>query len=384
MLEENLLHYVSYADQLQTFHDIWKNKGVNWNFNFNLSEDIKNLNAVYDGRIAYHGELHDHAATGGNSDGHYTLEQWKAGMEELGMDFAAILDHRQTAHMTNAAWDNAMFIGGTEVMSYISDYDKDNNKLHYNMIFSNVVDFQNAVSAFSPFGYTYNSTKKMYEFSYPTLTVKQMQQLVQLVKDNNGMFVHVHPKADGYMDYDDPLKYYFADWTGLEVFYMDDAATTEENYQLWVALLAQGKKIWATAGSDKHAEPNTSALTTIYAEEKQADAYLNHAKNGDMVCGSVGIRMCIGDTPMGGQTRFIGKRLVFSVGDFHESVYDPTHTYRVDLIDDSGVVRSQIFDASKPFYYSVDADDAALFYRVEVFDATTNTRIAIGNPIWNK
>lgn len=384
-LEENVLDYVPDADQLQKFQDTWKSKGLNWNFDFKLSDDIKNLNTVYSKRTAYHGELHDHAATGGNSDGHYTLEQWKVGMEELAMDFAVIADHRQLIHMTSDAWDNSLFIGGTEVMSYISDYDKNNNKLHYNLIFSNTGDFENVVSAFTPFDYSYNSSKKIYEFSYPTLTVKQMKELIQLVKENNGLFVHVHPKAEGYIDYDDPSKYYFADWTGLEVFYMDDAATTEENYKLWTDLLAQGKKIWATAGSDKHAAPNTTALTTIYSDQKNAKNLLGYAKTGDMVCGPIGIRMCVGSTTMGGETDFAGQRLVFFVGDFHESL-DLSHTYEARLISDTGVVYSQKFDASKPFYYGMKANDSAKFYRVEVYDLTSGSTlpVAIGNPIWNK
>ena len=385
ILEENLWNYVTYADQLQSFQRTWKNNGVNWNFDFSVSEDIKILNRLYSDRVAYHGEFHDHAATGGNSDGHYTLAQWKQGMEDLGMDFASILDHRQTIHMSAEDWDNTMFIGGSEAMSYISDYGQTNNKLHYNMLFSSAGNLENVVSGFSPFNYRYNSSKQMYEFTYPTITVKQIQQLIQLVRNNGGMFVHVHPKADGYLDYTDPLKYYFADWTGLEVFYMDDAATTQENYQLWVDLLAQGKKIWATAGSDKHAAPNTTALTTIYSDEKTAESLLSFAATGDLVCGPVGIRMCVGTATMGSEIDFAGQRLIFSVGDFHESL-DANRTYRVDLVSDTGVVYSQEISDAQPFYYGMDADDAAKFYRVEIYDTTSTSTlpVAIGNPIWNK
>ena len=34
-------------------------------------------------------------------------------------------------------------------------------------------------------------------------------------------------------------------------------------------------------------------------------------------------------------------------------------------------------------YLRTNADPNCKYYRVEVYDVTTNTRIAIGNPIWN-
>ena len=34
-------------------------------------------------------------------------------------------------------------------------------------------------------------------------------------------------------------------------------------------------------------------------------------------------------------------------------------------------------------YMALDADDTAKFYRVEVYDVTSQYQVAIGNPIWN-
>ena len=245
------------------------------------------------------------------------------------------------------------------------------------------------VSSIDLYKYRYDSDKGIYVFNYPNLTVAQIQEVIQLVKDNGGMFTHVHPKSSSYIQSDDPLMYWFADWTGLEVFYgysgyAPTRSVTDKNYQLWVDLLAAGKYVWATAGSDKHAAANTDALTTIYSEKADAETYFSHMKVGDTTCGPVGIRMCVGDTVMGSQTDFSGKRLAFCVADFHEVAYDETHTYHVELISDTGVIYSTEFDASQPFYYGMDADDSAKFYRVEVFDDTTGYRIAIGNPIWNE
>ena len=105
---------------------------------------------------------------------------------------------------------------------------------------------------------------------------------------------------------------------------------------------------------------------------------------GDFVCGPVGIRMCIGDTRMGGQCDFTDGRLVFSVSDFHRSVKNPEHDYHAVLISDRGIVSSVEISCEEPACFSVDVDKDARFYRVEVFDTTQNLRIAIGNPIWNK
>lgn len=391
LAEGNLYNYVNDAENLKNFADTWNKAGASWKLDFDLSEDEKKILAVYGGTAAYHGEAHDHAATGGKSDGNFTLNQWKKGMDSLDMDFATIVDHRQSSHMELSDWDDTLFIGGSEASTLVQGdgYEDGKNKMHYSMIFTDPDALEYVVTKtiveykIGPFTNYYNI------FNYPPLSVSDVQTLIQAVKDKGGMFVQVHPKSDGYIQSDDPLMYWFADWTGLEVFYgyggyAPEQAVNQDNYTLWTDLLAAGKKIWATAGSDQHAAPNTAALTTIYAEKADATTIFSHMKVGDSTCGPVGIRMCVGDTVMGSETDFAGKRLVFCVDDFHEVAYDPDHTYHVELISDTGVVYSAAFDASQPFCYGMDADDSAKFYRVEVIDDTAGYRIAIGNPIWNK
>ena len=56
-----------------------------------MEQDVKHLQDLYEGRKPYHGEMHDHAATGGTSDGTRPLSHWKGAMEALKIDFAAIL-----------------------------------------------------------------------------------------------------------------------------------------------------------------------------------------------------------------------------------------------------------------------------------------------------
>ena len=91
--------------------------------------DVSHLEALYEGRVAYHGDIHDHAATGGKSDGHKTLTEWKEGLDAFFMDFAGILDHKQTLHMKLPEWDNSIFIGGSEAAAKITDSKASSNSL---------------------------------------------------------------------------------------------------------------------------------------------------------------------------------------------------------------------------------------------------------------
>ena len=116
--------------------------------------------------------------------------------------------------------------------------------------------------------------------------------------------------------------------------------------------------------------------------QKKNKSYLSHFRAGDLVCGPVGIRMCMGDTLMGGSCRFTDKRLVICVGDFHKSVRFEEHSYRVDIISDEGTIESHDIVCTDKSYFAIDAEDKK-FYRVEVFDTTRDLRIAVSNPIWN-
>lgn len=201
------------------------------------------------------------------------------------------------------------------------------------------------------------------------------------------MFSHVHPKFDGYLKSDNPLDYWFADETGLEVWCSDkdrdmNDPSNQAGYKLWTDLLALGKRVWATAGHDGHRDPSAKSLATVYAEEKHADSLLSHLRVGDSTCGAIGIRMAIGDSKTGSQTDFAGKRLSICVSDFHESV-DSTHTYRMDLYQDADVIFSQEISATEENWFALDADEAANFYRAEIYDETAGVIVAIGNPIWN-
>lgn len=353
--------------------------------------DKTKLESMYTGRLPYHGELHNHAKTGGKADGNNTLAEWIQLMEERRIDFAAIVDHRQSIHMYLDEWDDACFIGGTEpaVPTLVGSKAKQKT-LHYNMIFADAAKFEAHLKAISSFRYTPAEDGNGGFYNYVSFNVSEMQTMVQSVLDHGGFFVHVHPKFDEYIISDDPLDYWFVDGTGLEI------ATTEggkqlmnykdniEAYELWVDLLELDKRIFATIGNDSHYVSTVESLTTIYATEKTPQAFVDYARAGDMTAGPVGIRMNIGDVTTGGITSFENGRLVLSVGDIHEQVYDPTHQYGIELYDDGGIIFSTEIDPTETTYFAMDTDNSRKFYRAVVVDLTDGVRIAVGNPIWNE
>ncbi len=341
-------------------------------------KDIAYLDGLYAGRRAFFGELHDHAKTGGTSDGHRTLEHWKGAMEALQMDFAAILDHKQVRHMYLPEWEDGVFIGGTEPGANILDIECQNCNLHYNMIFEGPAPLEALLEEFPEYRFTGGVEG---HFIYPGFTTPRFRELIAAVKAHGGFFVHPHPKQQ--LISDDPLHYWYADETGLEVFYNGKDNYLKENYQLWTTLLAMGKRIWACAGGDAHRCAHDHALTAIYAEERKNASYISHLREGDFTAGAVGIKMCIGDMKMGGKCGFDGKRLMLCVGDYHVSVADRVHKYCVKLLSDEGEVFSEEITCTEPAYFAIDVEDKK-FYRAEVYDMSHDKLIAIGNPIWNE
>ena len=413
LLSDHIYEYHAHAKTLQNFMDKWDDRGLtgsDWNFDYQVPAAVIALQKQYAGTTAYHGELHDHADTGGTSDGNYTLTEWLTGMKQLDMDFAAIVDHKQYLHMELPEWDNKYFIGGSEAMAMPKDLAAaTQTKMHFNMIFHDPMDLKAAVEEYDAlypnagFRHYTDATTGEWHFTYlqgfeanasgtgvavncrPTKA--QMAQLVEIVRKHNGLFVHVHPKSSDYIKSTDPLDYWYADYTGLEVYYTiwsdRNSTATKNNYKLWTDLLKLGKKVWATAGNDEHAMPSDKALSTIYSTVQDAQEFVERAAVGNFTAGAAGVRMVVGDQVMGYETDFTGKELAFSVGDFHSSVYDPTHTYEAVLIADEEVVGRWEISCEKTFYHTAEADASVDYYRVEVYDLTTGEMLALGNPIWN-
>ncbi|MBQ4436822.1 MAG: hypothetical protein II879_12120 [Clostridia bacterium] len=341
-------------------------------------QDIERLERLYEGCRAYHGELHDHSDSGGTSDGKCPLREWPAKLRALHMDFAAILDHKQIRHMYQPVWEDGLFIPGTEPGTHITDSPAEDKAMHYNILLPCRDQLETLLNRFPEYQFSGGTEG---HFKYPDFTRERFCELIDAVKAMGGLFVHPHPRQ--LMRSNDPTDYWFRDGTGIEVFYISmDSEETRANYTLWLDLLAAGKRVWACAGCDLHSDPRDTALTTVYAESRSARSYLSHLSAGDFTCGPVGVRMAVGSTRTGGSCSFRGQKLTVCVGDFHESVSDPAHEYRADILNENGVVLSGPVSAGSDNWFSLDTADCA-FYRAEVFDATRNLLIAVGNPIWN-
>lgn len=353
---------------------------------YTASEDeVAKLEKLYEGRIALHGEFHDHADTGGTSDGKSTLKAWKDNMTLIhDMDFATLVDHRQVLHMRLPEWDNKMFVGGSEAGTSVGDLSSDCTQwsFHYNMIFSQPENFETVLYAFPEFEYQND------HFKYPQFKKARLMELVKAIQDNGGFFTHVHPLGDSYLVSTNPEDYWFGDGMGFEVFcgYYGNMShiNNQEARYYWVKMLDIGKRVFATSGSDSHRLSRTVSLSTFYCFEQNADEIVKTARTGNFTAGPVGIRMNIGETMMGGVGSFENQRLVVSVSDFHSKEFQPMHTYRIDVYTDAGLVASQeLADATAVSYFAMDVDPASRYYRVEVYDVTGDYIFAIGNPIWN-
>jgi len=399
LISNNMEEHYDKEETLQQFMAYWSEKGLSgepWNtLNFQVSPAISQLKTLYADKQAYYGELHDHAETYGTSDGKQTLDVWKSEMERLSMDFAAIVDHRQSSHMYLEEWDNTMFIGGSEASTTITD--RTGVKLHYNMIFSDPAGLETVVSQFAKFNWKYyppdyagENAEKLaggWHFNYPSFTAAEFTEVCNAVYANGGFVSIVHPKSAGYIESDDPADAYFRDGVAIEVFYTYHSTRNgwkvAANYQLWKSMIEAGYKVYASAGNDEHDMPSDKAVSVIHATERNATAYVESLRAGNFVAGGVDVRTAIGDTAMGGTTSFTGKQMAVSVEGFHKSLYKPGHVYRVDVITDQGVAFTQEISCTENFYHVLDVDAAADYYYVEIHDVTDQSMLAIGNPIWN-
>ena len=376
------------------------------------SADTAQLSAVYAGTTLYQGDMHAHADADGKIDEATALAQWKTEMAGHDLDFVASLDHKQTSHIGNDEWDKDLFLYGTEPGTYITGltsptFSATKGKAHYLMLFKDRQSLLNVVQN-GTFGFKYNAAKDNDSatptsgaFDYPEFSKSGFAALAAEVKAQGGLFVFAHPYAYNYSSAAE--DYFIADETALELIYTGmSTAETLQAYSTWKALLAAGHKVWVSSGTDIHGGLDTQddhdanprraekALISVYAVTDteltdKADLVMDELVRGNFAAGSVGIKMCIGNTPMGGTVDFAGKRLVVEVSGFHKYVKDTAHKYYVRVITDQGAVYSQrISGVNDATTFALDADESYSFYRVEVVDEQGGRVISYGNPIWNE
>ena len=353
-------------------------------------EDIAKLNSLYAGKTAFFGEMHDHSDSGGRSDGKVALKDWPTQvMQPKDIDFAVIVDHRQSLHMRLPEWDSTKFVGGTEPASYMTDEHVKSDSVHYNVILDDP-DKQDALFQSLP-EYKYGPDSKVPNLNtirYPDISIERLREVAAKTLEMGGFFVHVHPLFLSYMQSDIVTDYWMGDYTGFEIYtagsknYLPSWPSNQKAYKTWVELLNLGKKLYATCGSDSHRESNVNTLSTFYAESTDSKILLNLMRAGNFTAGPVGIRMAVGDTCTGGETDFTGKRLVVSVGDFHSQAYQADHQYRLNVYNEKGLVFSQDLTGTDTVYYAIDTTNCE-YYRAEVYDVTGDYAFSVGNPIWN-
>ena len=365
--------------------------------------DIALLEGLYKDRKAYYGDMHNHSESYGRSDGHVALKDWPTEvMEPKAMDFAVLVDHKQSEHMRLEEWDDTLFVGGSEAGTQIIDPSLEQGNMHYNMIFTDPDKLDEYVKSNSEYNYRLDldadfkdrhpalkdGRTEWYCFSYPTFSPDRFRERMAQIYALGGFYVQVHPLFNSYIKSADPLGYWYADYSGFEIY-----TSTSKDYttgheamikakNTWVELLNLGKIVFATCGSDDHRDSSVDSLSTIYASQKHSTAYLERMRMGDFTAGPVGIRMAMGDVCTGGQTDFTGKRLVISVADWHSLATKKDSKYRLDIYNDKGLVGSVDLDGTEPAYFAIDAEDCK-YYRVEVWDVTNDYWFAVGNPIWN-
>ena len=360
------------------------------------------LDAGYAGLSAKYGEMHNHTSAGLTADGRNSLAEWKDRMKQLGMHFAAIVDHKQVAHMYHKDWQtepteeyDVVFVGGSEPGTGVQELSENatQDNMHYNMLTGDpqklvklVMDMEkttdkNFYTEGKPYdeanwGVNNNGKDNKYKqyrpeeynepdglldrIYYPDWTKSEFATMVEKFYDAGGLIVEVHPDYPKYIKSSDYMDYCFSGDAGsatspamgFEIStanygYTPSRSYNEQAYQLWLDMLEGGKKVYATYGDDTHKLPTAMAMTTIYAPEgANAAYYMQMMHDGNFAPGWVGIRMMIGDTQMGGTAdSFEGQRLVFSIGDMYEA-NDYSRMYRDKANKDQILTWEPGYDAS--------------------------------------
>lgn len=343
--------------------------------------DFSDLAACYEGCNVYRGDQHVHSACGGRSDGHFPLGEWAARMDELGVDFAAIVDHHQMRGFFLPEWSEERFIMGSEPGTALLEPHgcTHNSGFHYNMLVPHEYGLAMVMANFPEF--EFQGDELTGTFGYPKFTRERFLELSDYIHSIGGMMVHAHPKS--IMCADDPLAYYFGEHSFIETVVVNYSSSYSfKSHQLWVDILQRGKHVYASVGSDSHRDPSNSAVATFYSKERHVRTFFKQMRAGNFTAGAVGIQMCVDGQPMGSELAYRnGQILQIRVGDFFAPVLKDNMAFELRVYSDKGLVYSSLFDGKEPQYLAIKAQKRA-FYRVEVLDLVNHRRIAAGNPIW--
>ncbi len=346
--------------------------------------DFTALDVRYEGKKAYYADQHAHTKCGGTSDGTYPMDKWVARLDELGLDFAFIVDHRQMRGFFLPEWDTNRFVYGTEPGGSISDLKAPRqghgtNTFHYNMLFRDKHDLAIVLAQFPEF--KFKGDRLTGKFGYPGFTKERFDELTACVHSLGGMMVHPHPTS--VMSSTDPMDYVFGEYTFFETLYNTYAAHDSfRNYDMWVRILDAGAHVYTSGGTDTHKEPRNTLVSTLYCAERTGTAAFDCMKSGDFTVGMFGMKLCIDGKPMGSRFAYRdGMKLTLRVDD----VFKPTHVantvYELRVYTDKGLAYASIFNGEEPQALAIEVQHRR-YYRAEIFDLTHGYRVAVSNPIW--
>ena len=345
--------------------------------------DFSRLDALYSGCKPYYGDLHVHTQSGGTSDGLVPIGEWPTKMDEKKVDFAAVVDHKQMRGFFLPEWDEERFIIGTEPGTRFSEglnavrYNQ--AAIHYIMLFPHKYGLAMVLANFPE--YNFRGDELTGSFVYPKFTKERFLELTAYVQSIGGIMIHPHPKLT--LASDDPLDYYIGEHTFMETIYESPTAhATYKNYDLWVKLLALGKRVYASGGSDTHGEISNKALSTFYTREKSGKAFFEQMRTADFTVGPLGLKMCIDGYPMGSEISYReGMKLTLRMDDFFSLAWRDETAYELRILTDKGIAYASLCNGKQSQAIELEVQKRE-FYRAEVYDLTHDCLIAVGNPIW--
>ncbi|MBQ3146497.1 MAG: hypothetical protein IJB91_02065 [Oscillospiraceae bacterium] len=344
-----------------------------------VTGDFSVLDGLYAGRQLFYGDFHCHSDSGGTSDGKTPLRDYVPRMQELGMDFAAIVDHRQMRHFFLPEWDEQYLICGTEPGMRLQDPSRPPNacRFHYTMIFPDKTGLGKVFEAFPEFEFTGGIDGCTI---YPGLTKERFLELAEFVWKLGGLLTHAHPRQ--LMASKDLLHYYFGDNVPLETVHGDvDAYATRQNRDLWVTLLNMGKRIRTHGSSDAHGPVSNRGLTAVYAPRHFSTDIFKVIRSGDCTAGGVAIQMSVEDCPMGSATSYApGKKLYLRLNGFHFAHKKEHTVYCLKIYTDKGLAYAREFDGREQTL--ILPVQKRLYYRAEVTNESDGLPVAFSNPIW--
>lgn len=334
---------------------------------------------MYADRKAMHGDMHTHTNSGGTSDGKTPLGEFVKQLKSLGLDFAAVVDHKQISHCFLPEWDD-MLICGTEPGMTLSDPTRPlrSCKMHYCMLFQHPSDYFRVMDAFPEFNFTGGQDGHN---SYPSMTPERVAELSRFIYSLGGLMVHAHPKQ--LMASDEPLHYYFGQYMPLEsILGHANSFDTVQNRNLWESLLKLGKRVHTHGDSDTHAQAKNCSLTTVYAREANGAAILREVREVDCAAGSIGVKMAICGTRMGGHLPYQdGLVLAIRLDDYYAPAMLKDTVYCLKVYTDQGLAYASEFDGTKPQQLTIPVQKRR-YYRVEVTNESDGFFVSISNPIW--